>query len=105
MTSPLDAVAAEIAPLVGEALQVIRRVLPSADYTVRLFGSWVTGRAQPESDIDLAIDGPLPVDAMMLARMRAALEALPTLRKIDVVDLAAADLPFRERIRRQSIVL
>jgi len=51
-------------------------------------------------DIKAALD--MAVDAATMARIREELDALPTLRKIDVVDLAEADEGFRNSVLKQG---
>lgn len=80
----------------------LRRVFaqtPGID-AVWIFGSRSTGRARPESDIDLAVDAP-GLAAADFDALQRRLEALPTLHKLDVVHWqSVADPVFRERIER-----
>ncbi len=84
--------------IIQEALGIIRRHLPDRRLQVFLFGSWAKGSAEPTSDIDLAILGPQPIDDMLLLRLREEISGIPTLRRIDVVDLNNADERFREEV-------
>lgn len=84
--------------VIGEALGIIRRRLPGAEFKVLLFGSWARGDAQETSDIDIAIWGPKAVDDMILWRIKEEIRAIPTLRRIDVVDLNQTDEGFREDV-------
>lgn len=63
-----------------------------------LFGSRARGKARPESDIDLAIQGE-GVDRLSLARDLS----LATGHEVDVVDLAAAGYPLLNAILRDAV--
>ncbi len=79
------------------------RVAPTA--RVLLFGSWARGTAVPRSDLDLAIDAGERIRADVLQRLAFDCEELRTLRKIDLVDLHAADPQLRGAILRDGIEL
>jgi predicted nucleotidyltransferase len=70
-----------------------------------LFGSRATGRATARSDWDVGVVGPTPLDGALLERMREALDALPTLRRFDLVDLSAVAPALRERALREGVAL
>ena len=78
-----------------EIQKVIERHVPPHTQII-LFGSWAKGDALPNSDLDIGIlsEKPLPFD--VITRIRNEIEAIPTLRKIDVVDLNTVDASFRE---------
>ena len=78
-----------------EVQKIIERHAPPGTQTI-LFGSWAKGDAQPNSDLDVGILAPKLVPFEIITRIRNEVEAIPTLRKIDVVDLNAVDAPFRE---------
>lgn len=85
-------------------VKIIRKHL-NREYKVLLFGSWAKLNATPTSDIDIAIFGHNTVDDFTIAKIREEIDDLPTLRKIDVIDLHAADETFRENILRDAMVL
>ena len=93
---------AHVRKIAGEVARIVRSVTGDPSFRVRLFGSWASGKARPHSDIDIAIDGPRPVDPMQMAEIREACDRLPTLFTIDVVDLTKAARDFREAVRRQT---
>lgn len=68
-----------------------------AGYRVMLFGSWAQGNARPGSDIDIGIFGDKPLPHRLLMNIRKKIEDVPTLRKIDIVDLSRASERFRTR--------
>ncbi|PYV13314.1 MAG: nucleotidyltransferase domain-containing protein [Acidobacteria bacterium] len=84
--------------VIREACGVIRRHLPATEFKVFLFGSWAKHTAEPASDIDLAVLGPKALDDMLLLRLQEEIAAIPTLRRIDVVDLHRTDERFRQEV-------
>lgn len=68
------------------------------EYEVYLFGSWAKGSATDRSDIDLAVLGPHPVPWRQWVILKQAVDEIPMLRKIDVVDLQRAGAIFRKNI-------
>jgi predicted nucleotidyltransferase len=83
------------------AASVIRRHLPDPAYGVFLFGSRATGSAGERSDIDIGIEGPVPVPRVALAAIHDELEEAPTLYTIEVVDFARMPERFRRVAQRQ----
>jgi predicted nucleotidyltransferase len=69
---------------------------------VYLFGSWAQGRALAASDLDIALDAGRPIEPAIIQKIADAMDELPTLRKIDVVDLQAVDREFRQRVLQQG---
>ncbi len=84
--------------ILSEILAIIRRYLPEKGFRIFLFGSWANDSAEPTSDIDVGILGPTPVDDILLLRIKGEIRAIPTLRRIDVVDLNQADEDFRKEV-------
>ena len=91
----------DIGAIVRQVDCIVRRITGDPSFQVRLFGSWAEGNAQPHSDVDIAIDGPGPVDPAHLADIRDECDRLPTLLTIDLVDLASTPAAFREAVRAQ----
>lgn len=79
------------------------RIAPDA--RVSLFGSWAKGTAFPRSDLDIAVAVGGPIRPAKLERLVAEFENLRTLRKIDLVDAAAADSELRAEIQTHGIDL
>lgn len=90
-----------------EELAIVRNILDQhlPDRTVWAFGSRVTGKARPYSDLDLAIvdKQPLPLDKM--ADLVEAFDESDLPFKVDIVDWAKTDEAFREIIKKCKIVL
>lgn len=80
---------------------ILKHVSPTRVY---LFGSRVTGEARYESDYDFAFDAP-DADSAALQTIRDDLEQLHTLYRIDVANIAKADLRFANRVRDTGIVI
>ncbi len=85
----------EVLEVAREVAAIVRRAVRDPRYRVLLFGSWIDGRAGERSDIDIGVLGPAEVDPASMSEIREACEALPTLRTIDVVDLATAGSELR----------
>lgn len=92
----------EIRPIVQEVVKIVRRSLPKETYRIFLFGSWASLESLPTSDIDIGIQGPAPVDDLVMAQIREQIDRLPTLRKIDLVDLRSVEDRFREKAERNA---
>lgn len=82
---------------------ILRREVPG--YEVRVFGSRVSGKASPYSDLDLALVGPAPLTVGQLGRLQDALSASDLPIMVDVVDWQAITPEFRRIIERQYEVL
>lgn len=73
----------------------VRAIAPKGVRRIFLFGSRATQTNQnPRADIDIGIiaDDPLPLHQM--ARLREAIEEIPTLLKIDIVDFTGRNDAF-----------
>lgn len=81
-----------------EALEAVAPLFPVD--RVYLYGSILTGRWRPDSDLDLAVEGDLsPEDFFRLwGELDKRLEQEIDLREI-------VKLPFRERVQRKGVVL
>ncbi len=85
---PQDTLTMQLLDIVGEHVDL-------ATHRVFYFGSRVCGTGDERSDIDVGILGPEPLPLHVLARIREAVEELPTLYTIDIVDVGAADDRFQ----------
>ncbi|MFA4845572.1 MAG: nucleotidyltransferase domain-containing protein [Patescibacteria group bacterium] len=92
------------AKLSSLAAKRIKRQLP-AGYRVVLFGSWAKGTAIPTSDIDLGIVGKQPLPFDLYCRILESLEDMPTIRKIDFVDLGRMSKEHRRDILKYAKTL
>lgn len=76
-----------------------------AGYKVVLFGSRARGSSRDRSDFDVGIVGDRPVPFATFARVGDWLDSLPTLYRIDWVDLNRAAAAIRENALRHAVVL
>ncbi len=68
------------------------------DYKLFLFGSRANGKSTERSDIDIAIMANRNLGSSILAKIREDIENIPTLLKIDFVDLSTVDDDFRNHV-------
>lgn len=82
-------------------LRILNEIVP--DREVRAFGSRVTGKAKPFSDLDLAImgDEPLPLETRAWLEDAFSESELPW--KVDILDQALADILFNENVMLSSV--
>jgi predicted nucleotidyltransferase len=80
-----------------EVVRLARSIL-GGEVEVILFGSWAQGRAEPHSDIDLAVSTGEPIPHARMALLRQAADDLPTLYSIDIVDLGSVSPALHDEI-------
>jgi predicted nucleotidyltransferase len=93
-----------------QILQLIRECLSGFDeslrgYRVFLFGSRATGTAHERSDFDLGVFGAEPFPLKPFYEIENALENLPTLYRIDWLDLNRVSDEFRDVALSEAKVL
>lgn len=69
-------------------------------YRVFLFGSRVAGQGNERSDIDIGIEGSAPLPPAEKASLEDALESLPLLYKIELVDFSTVPDDFRREAKK-----
>ena len=77
-------------------LEAVGQYLDLSSYKVFFFGSRVDGDANKRSDIDLGIEGAAAVKGVDFIEIKSALEDLPILYKIDLVDFANVSEEFKK---------
>ncbi len=82
----------------GIVSDILHRLIP--DYSVWVFGSRAGGKPKPYSDLDLAIEGSMPLAADRFDALREAFSESLLPWKVDIVDLAVVDEGFRRIIER-----
>ena len=82
---------------------ILRRYIP--DREVRAFGSRVSGKVKPFSDLDLAVMGNVPLPAPVLADLKDAFSESDLPFKVDIVDWAETQENFRRIIDVASVVV
>jgi predicted nucleotidyltransferase len=92
----------QIVSLVAE--RVRERLGPGS--RVIWFGSWVRGEARSRSDIDLAVEADGGVSQAEYARLLAWIqEELPTLYRVDLVNMDEIGEPLRRQILTEGVVV
>ena len=61
-----------------------------------VFGSFARGEPYPASDLDLGVEWRQQPDPQTFARLYWEIQALPTIRKIDLVDFSQTGPAFRQ---------
>lgn len=82
--------------LLQEIVTIVRRTIDMPHYCIFLFGSRASGTANPRSDYDVAIESDHPISAVIMSELREAMDALPVLQKIDLVNVADMSADVRE---------
>lgn len=93
----------EIKELIQRRLRQLAPLLRG--HRVYLFGSRARGRARPRSDFDIGVLGEEPLSLRDFYAIEEALDELPTLFRIDWVDLNRAPPQFRERAMQAAEIL
>jgi predicted nucleotidyltransferase len=93
--------------LAPQHLDLVRRLVARhvPGLEVRAFGSRVTGRARPTSDLDLALMSTEPLDLLVLADLREAFSESDLPMRVDVVDWSAISPAFRRIIEARYEVV
>lgn len=101
---PDQSIMARPREIAEQIAQLARKILgPGSE--VFWFGSWVKGTAQPHADIDIAIAASGAIPLQQMAALRDAVEELPTLHEIDLIDLSAVGESFKQEILGHGIRL
>lgn len=93
-----------------QVLEMIRDVIRGftddlQGYTVFLFGSRAAGTMHPRSDFDIGVLGERPLPVGVFSRVADRLDELPTLYRIDWVDLGTVSERFRTEAMRRRVTL
>jgi len=88
---------------VTAVLSILKRYAPAAE--VWAFGSRVSGKARPFSDLDLVIVQDEPLDPQTQAELHDALSESDLPVKVDVVEWSRTKPAFREIIMQNHVVL
>ena len=88
----------------AELVDGVRSILPQG-FHLYLFGSQAKGSARPSSDVDLGILGDSQLPVGIMTRLENLGDSLPTLDKMDWVDLTRVSGAFREQALKKAIQL
>lgn len=85
----------------------VRRILADCvpEHTVWAFGSRVTGKAKPFSDLDLVIITDQPLSLECMATIKEAFDESDLTIRVDLVDWAATASAFREIMQKRYVVI
>jgi predicted nucleotidyltransferase len=97
MTSAAHSSTALAPELREQVVRIIVRHLAPQHFRLYLFGSRARGTATARSDYDFALEAGQSLDLATLARLRADLDDLPILQRVELVDLNEASDDFRHR--------
>jgi uncharacterized protein len=84
-----------IQPILDRIAENVRQEM-TGNYRLFLFGSRTSDGHDPKADIDIGIIADKPVEAKTMVNIKERLEQIPTLLKIDFVDLASVSCDFRK---------
>lgn len=87
----------------SEVCRILSQHTP--EYTVWAFGSRVTGKAKPYSDLDLVILTDQQLSLESLALIKDAFDESDLPIRVDVVDWAVTSTAFREIIEQNYVVI
>ena len=90
---------------IAEQVARLARNILGSGIEVFWFGSWVKGTARPHADIDIAVAADEAIPLEQMAALQDAIDDLPTLHAIDLIDLCAVGETFRQEILRHGIRL
>ena len=80
----------------------IEKYFPSNQYAVLLFGSFSTGEARKNSDVDIAIKGSEVLPAAQWQNLESELEESDFSRKVDIIDYHRVSPDFQKIIDRDG---
>ena len=84
---------------------IVNRLLPPG-YRTYVFGSRATGvRLRPQSDIDLAIEGPEPLPFDVESSLHWAFDESMLPMKVDIVDCASISEEFARIVKETRVPL
>jgi len=81
---------------------ILRRFIPGEE--VWVFGSRVTGKAKPYSDLDLVVVSKKPLDHDQLFQLQDAFEESDLPIRVDVLDWHAISEEFQTIIKEKYVV-
>lgn len=84
------------AKLKKEILAILTKYLDLSQYKVFFFGSRVSGKGNDRSDIDIGIEGLIPVPTLDWAEIQEEIENFPILYRVEIVDFKDVAPIFKE---------
>lgn len=87
------------------ALQTLARTYQEQGLKLFIFGSFARGDQRPTSDLDLGVEWSGERDPRTFTRLYEAIQELPTIRKIELVDFSQVDSAFKNVVGSDKIYL
>ncbi len=85
--------------------QILFRYLNPKDYSLFIFGSWVSGKNRKYSDIDIGFKGRKNVSLSTIALLQEAFEESTLPYTVDLVDFSKVSERFRTVAEKDRIML
>lgn len=92
----------EIEDVKKEIIKILKNELSDTEYSAFFFGSRITGKNSPTSDLDVGIEGKNSVPENILRNIKARCEAIPTLYSIDIVDFYFLNDDFKKVAKEKT---
>lgn len=87
--------------------EIVQKILQTniPQYQVWAFGSRVSGRAKPYSDLDLVVIADQPLDLSVSAALNEDFAESDLAYKVDIVDWASLDESFQKVIKDNKVIV
>ncbi len=87
--------------------EIVQKILQTniPQYQVWAFGSRVSGRAKPYSDLDLVVIADQPLDLGVSAALNEDFAESDLAYKVDIVDWASLDESFQKVIKDNKVIV
>lgn len=105
MTNTIEVLAHTLPARLRRALHLLARTYQEKGLNLFVFGSFAQGNQRPTSDLDLGVEWSGERDPQMFLRLYWAVQDLPTIRKIELVDFSQVDSAFKNVVGSDKIYL
>lgn len=102
---PDESIVASLPGRLVHDLQRLARKYRESGIELFIFGSFARGDPSPTSDLDLGVEWRGPHDPAVFRRLYWDVQALPTIRPIDLVDFGQVDADFKRATAADRIYL
>lgn len=89
--------------ILQEVKKIVFNYLSKDEYSIFLFGSRAKGDNLERSDFDVGIFGNSPVPWSKMTIIKDKIDRIPTLKKIDIIDLKSSSESFKKEAVNNSI--